>query len=159
MLRLHAKFFDLNNDEILSNDEIYQGMQQLKAGPVLSFVAAVGLPLLLGLRSGGSLTTINLSGINNLIHAPDHSGGFNGTTIVYKKDIYTRDDIKQLIIENGGRVNPVTFALEWDLLFSTLAKFRTLTNDQGVEVITKQEMIDFFNGTLFYKLANRPIPT
>lgn len=156
MLRKHAKFFDLNNDDILTSDEIYQGLVSLRINPFVSFLGSLFLPLFLGVGSGGDLTKIRLDGIENLIHSPNDTGGFvKDYNTIITNDFYTKEDIKKLINDNGGNADTLAFSLEWDLLFDVMNKFRELKNDSGVDVLSKQELKDLFSGDLFYKLTNK----
>jgi hypothetical protein len=160
MLQRHVQFFDSDKDGFLDRVDIYQGLRALRFNRVVSWLGSWLLPLSLGKKSGGTYQRISIAGIDNTAHQPDDTGGFTERPLLaLTQATYTKDDIRELIRRRGGKPRLLSFTLEWQTLFSCLNKFRPLKNEHGQDVISQEELRYVFDGTLFYRLTGRPVPT
>jgi hypothetical protein len=157
-LKRHVRFFDANNDGLIDGKEVFEGLRKLRIGLFISWLGSLVLPALLSKSSGGSNGKISVDGIGGSRHQPDDSGGFGGG-VSLTQDTYTLDDLRGLIKARGGKPRLVEFAIEWQLLFGVLRKFRPrMFNAQGKEVITRTEIQQLFDGSLFFQLTGEPVP-
>lgn len=158
-LRRHVRFFDLNDDGKVTVVETFKGLRSLKLDLLISSIGAVALHLALGKKSGGSLFSISIDGLQKVAHPPDDTGTFSQPeAITLSQPYYTLADIKELIKKRGGNPNTFMFLIEWTLLFQTLRKFRSYKTPEGVDAITKEEMEGLMDGSLFFKLTGRKVP-
>ena len=157
-LQRHVEFFDTNLDGKLTISELFQGLRRLRISLPASGVGSIFLPLLLGPKTGGSLFHINVKGINQGLHPPDDAGSFENE-FPLTQELYTLEDIKTIIRKRGGKIRRATFLIEYPLLFTVLRKFRRLRTPEGTDAISRTEIQQLIDGSLFYRLVGEPVPT
>lgn len=179
-LQLHADFFDMNADNWITWSETYTGCRQLGFSTVSSSGLASAINLALGAATNGSTWSIYIGDI--------HLGKHGSDTGVYDEDgayvaaafeaLFTRYDADGDDALSGsefdalyaGQFTDTAGSLgsqaEFGLLMDLAGEIRTRevyswwygTTTESYEVLTRDTLESFYDGSLFYEIAGRPVP-
>lgn len=172
-LQRHVDFFDRNHDHTITVSETYAGLRALGLGRALSVAGAGFINLGLGSKTGASWYSLKVFPDN--IAAAKHdsdSDVFNEkgeldpakfNTLFDKYDQDGDGALSESEFLNFRQRNKESTAGgiaskgEFDLLLKIAGEAK---NSQGQEVhaISRERMVQFYEGTLFYKLAGEPVP-
>lgn len=173
-LQKHVAFFDQNNDGIVHVSETFKGLRDLGLGRALSAFGSVFINGGLGSKTGEKFSnlTVNISKIAQAKHDSDtdvfdEKGDFSSTKFEELFDKYDLDKDGALSKEeflNFRNRNKETTAGgiaskgEFDLLIKVAGTDAKIDN-KATKTISKERMLEFYNGTLFYKLAGKEVPS
>lgn len=162
------RFFDRNGDRMITLPETYAGVRDLGVGAVPASAVALAINVGLGLATKGGLFTVNLNNITSGMHAGDagilddkgaaKSAQIDAAFAKHAKtypDALTKAEVKQFRKANNA-ADPATTTAdrlgskgEWELLFEVGAQ----KNADGVPVLTRARVDEFYFGDLFDKIA------
>lgn len=169
-LQKHVAFFDQNNDGVIHVSETYKGLRDLHLSKPLSALGAVFINAGLGSKTGEKFSdlTVNVKNIAGAKHDSD-------TDVFDEKGNFSAPKFEELFkkydLDNDGALSKEEFLNfrnrnkestagaigskgEFDLLVTVAGEAKNET-----KVISKERMLDFYNGSLFYKIAGKEIPT
>ena len=174
-LEKHLSFFDRDHDGQLTREETAQGLRKLGLGTVRSEVTGSAINAGIGLRSSDhwyDFTTVNLSKIHLSKHGSD-TGIYDkqGQFVQAKYDeLWARFDqgqkgaLNQADIQamhaslSTDKVGDVAAKAEFDLLMEIAGQNQAQPDGSNQRVLTKDTMQQFYDGSLFYKLAGETAP-
>jgi len=165
-LQRHVDFFDRNGDGSTTVSETYQGLRALGVGRALSGAAALGINLGLARKTGAAWYSLTIN--NNLIHQAKHDSDtdvydeqgqlspqkFEEMFKKHDKDqdqALSKAEIDAMIESNKeSRIGRIASSGEFGLLLRLAGE----ANPQGEKVLTRARLESFYDGSLFYQLAN-----
>lgn len=172
-LQKHVSFFDQNNDGVIHVSETYKGLRDLHLGRALSAFGSVFINAGLGPSTGEKLSklTVNVEHIAKAKHDSDtdifdEKGNFSSAKFdeLFEKYDLDKDGglSKEEFLNFRNRNKETTSGGiaskgEFDLLIKVAGKKENIDGKE-TKVITKEQMADFYNGSLFYKIAGKEIP-
>lgn len=173
-LQKHVAFFDQDNNGIIHVSETYKGLRDLGLSRTLSSFGAVFINGGLGSNTGEKFTDLTVN-VNKIAHAKhdsdtdifDTNGNFSQVKFdeLFEKYDLDKDNAlsKEEFLNFRNRNKETTSGGiaskgEFDLLIKVAGK-ETKINGQETKVISKEQMMDFYNGSLFYKIAGKEIPS
>ena len=172
-LQKHVAFFDMNGDGSISVSETIEGLIQLGRPAVRSYVLAPMLNLLMGTMTRGYPSfSIDISNIKAGKHEGssdifDQEGKFDPVKF---DELFEKFDTNQdgyldgVEIENfiGRNIKSALgrfgVKVELPVLLDVAGEEREVDGEMR-KVLTKERLIEFYDGSLFYKLAGREIPS
>lgn len=173
-LQKHVSFFDQNNDGVIHVSETYKGLRDLHLGKALSAFGAVFINAGLGPSTGEKLSklTVNVEHIAKAKHDSDtdvfdEKGNFSSSKF---EELFAKYDLdkdnalsKEEFLNFRNRNKETTSGGiaskgEFDLLVKVAGK-ETKIDNKETKVITREQMEDFYKGSLFYKIAGKEIPS
>jgi peroxygenase len=160
-LQKHVSFFDFNGDGYVTVLEDYRGLRALGIDPVSASAFATAINTALGTPTSGYPTlTISIYGIASAVHGSDSGiydsqGHFVPSAFEALFDTWDRNgsggldpvELAQRTIDDADLFDlfgVTASAAEWGLLYAVAAENGELTRDR---------MRGFYDGTLFYDLA------
>jgi peroxygenase len=159
-------FFDRNSDGSTTVPETYQGLRALGVGRVLSGAAAVGINLMLARSTGAPWysLTINNDNIHKAKHDSDtdvydEQGNLDAAKFeeMFQKHDQNQDkaldktEIEAMLEKNKeSKKGRLASGGEFNLLLRIAGE----DNGQGAKVLTRSRMESFYDGSLFFKLAD-----
>ena len=164
-LQRHVDFFDRNSDGSTTVPETYKGLRALGLGRILSGAAAVGINLGLARSTGAPWYSLTIN--NDNIHQAKHDSDsdvydVNGKYDAAKFDeMFQKHDTNQdgalnkaeidTMLEKNKetKVGRVASGAEFGLLLRVAGE----DNAEGTKVLTRARMESFYDGSLFFKLA------
>ena len=171
-LEKHLGFFDMNGDGSVSVSEVVDGVHQLGlSGPKVYLLAPV-LNLVFGTMTRGYPSfSIDLSNIKAGKHEGssdvfDQSGKFDPVKFeeLFKKFDTNNDgmldgtEIENFVARNAKTTfGRLAVKMELPLLMRIAGEDREV-NGETTKVLTKERLSEFYDGSLFYKLAGRAMP-
>lgn len=173
-LQKHVAFFDQDNDGIVHVSETFKGLRDLGLSKSLSAFGAVFINGGLGSKTGEKFSnfTVNISKIAQAKHDSDtdvfdEKGNFSSTKFEELFDKYDLDKdgalSKEEFLNFRNRNKETTSGGiaskgEFDLLIKVAGTDAKVDN-KATKTISKERMLEFYNGNLFYKLAGKEVPS
>lgn len=173
-LQKHVSFFDKNGNGIITLSETELGLRRLGLGRIKAGAAAVAIHLFLGPRTTGSWRSLDISvkDIELGKHGSD-TGVFDAegrfAPEAFER-IFARFDVSrsgsmsgaelEAMIAANSRLRPgdrTVASQEFQLLMIIAADTVEEAGGDEVRAISKERLKEFYDGTLFYKLA-KPVP-
>lgn len=163
-LQKHVDFFDTNHDGKITLLDTYRGCRRLGYDPVRSFAFAGVINAALGTSTSGFPSlTIDTRRI--------HAGKHGSDTGVYDKQgrfsaarfkrLFERHDLDRDGALSRGELSRLLTRNRTDLMghLGSKAEFTLLFDlagemKGGRKLLTRERLLDFYNGTLFYELAD-----
>lgn len=163
-LQKHVDFFDTNHDGRVSLAETYRGFRRLGYDPVRSGAFAGVINAALGTKTSGfpSLTVatrrIHVAKHKSDTGVFDKQGRFSAARF---KRLFERhdkdgdgalngDELSRMLARNRiDLMGHLGSKAEFTLLFDLAGEMRA-----GQKVLTRERLGDFYNGSLFYRLAD-----
>ena len=171
-LQRHVQFFDGNADRKITYSETKKGLEDLGVSKLVSWAGALFINLGLAPQIAGKLTTtIDMNNIHKAKHAADtgtydEKGNFVSERFKRVKTFDANNsqslswaEMKTLMAANGKDfVGRIAAFGEFKLLHG-LANDTTETEDgKKVKAVSFERLSQLYDGTLFYRLTNRPLP-
>ncbi len=171
-LEKHISFFDADGDALVRFGETKQGLEAMGVSKWISGAQAFFINFGLSFSvNGGPGLTLKLHQIHQGKHAADTGTYDKGGHFVSdrferiktfdadKSESLSWKEIKALMAANGkslfGRV--AAFG-EFSLLFKVGADKTVSEGGKDVKAISFERLRQLYDGTLFYRLAGRPLP-
>lgn len=173
-LQRHAEFFDRNQDGRITVTETYQGLRALGVGVARSALFATLINAGLGLTTGAPWHRPLEIQVNRI-----QAGKHGSDTGVYDADgrldmakfdaIFEthdtdadgslgRDEVARMIAANRtDAAGNLASKAEFSLLM-TLAGTDRVRDGQTERVLTRENMVALYDGSLFYRVAGEPCP-
>ena len=171
-LQKHLGFFDINRDGSVSVSESIEGLIQLGLSAGKVYVLAPVLNFIFGTMTRGYPSfSIDLSNIKAGKHEGssdvfDEDGNFDSSKFdeLFEKFDTNKDGVLDGVeIENfiGRNIKSmfgrVGVKVELPILLDIAGEEREV-NGETTKVLTKERLLEFYDGSLFYKLAGREVP-
>jgi len=186
-LQKHVDFFDRDLDGDIEWGETYEGCRALGIGTVTSSAFATAINAALGTSTGGTLFTVMTATIHQGMHGSD-TGIYdaNGHYVPSAFDALfsNYDSNRDALLDEaefnnlyagqytdaGGSVaSRAEFAVLFDVAGETRTRQKTWracrywwcpshTYNESYEVLSEKTMQSFYDGSLFYVIANEPVP-
>ncbi len=172
-LQRHVSFFDDNGDRGVDVAECTRGLKVLGLPIGVAEAAALAIVAALSIQTRGSLLAMNVD-IENIQKGKhdsdtgilDKRGRFGArrfekvfgacSTVDRNGDkAFTATELTRMI--NANRETPMgslVSTLEWQVLLALAADTRAVEDGKTVPALSAARMKAFYDGTLFYKLAN-----
>ena len=180
-LQKHADFFDVDGDGLIEWSETYARCRALGFSTVTASGLASAINLALGQTTGGSTWTIDTANIEAGIHGSDTGiydadGHYNASAFGAIFSRYDGDGdgaISETEIDDlyAGQFTDLTGSVaskaEFGLLFDIAGETRSFevpcswwcdTYTETEQVLTRETMVAFYDGSLFYTLAGLAVP-
>ncbi|MFT5681110.1 MAG: peroxygenase [Myxococcota bacterium] len=176
-LQLHADFFDITGDGWITWSETYTGCRQLGFSTVTASGLASAINLALGAATNGSTWTINIDDIHLGKHGSDtgvYDADGNYVEAAFEAlfetyDVDEDDALSDTEFEAlyTGQYTDLSGSLaskaEFGLLMDIAGEVRTRevyswwygTTTESYEVLTRDTLESFYDGSLFYDIAGR----
>lgn len=170
-LQKHVAFFDKDADGKLTLAETTQGLGELGVAKLLQTATALFINGGLGFRTNPShrpTLTVDIANIKAGKHPGDtgifdKEGNFNPARFDELFAKYDADrsgslswqELEAMITDNArrdGAGKPGAIA-EFKLLMRLAANGKTVENGKEVPTISRERLLQFYNGTLFYRIA------
>ena len=186
-LQKHVDFFDRDLDGDIEWSETFEGCRALGISSVTSSAFATAINAALGTSTGGSLFTVKTATIHQGIHGSDTGiydkkgnyvpEAFEALFTNYDRnrdDVLDEDEFDALYAGQytdaaGSAASRAEFAVLIDIAGERYTKTETWRScdwwwcpsyeyqDQQ-DVLTREVLEQFYDGSLFYKIAGEPVP-
>jgi len=171
-LQKHVGFFDMDSDGSVSTSEIIEGIQQLGGTGVKVYILAPVVSFVIGTMTRGypsfstDLSNIKAGKHEGSSNVFDEDGNFDSGKFeeLFEKFDTNKDGMLDGVeLENFSTRNAKTFfgrivvKANWNLLLKIAGEDREV-NGETTRVLTKERLGEFYDGSLFYKLAGREVP-
>jgi peroxygenase len=171
-LQRHASFFDDNGDRGVDVVECTLGLKSLGIPFGVAEAAALAIVAPLSMQTRGSLLALNID-IDNIRKGKHNSdtgildkrGRFNArrfakvfgacSTVDRNGDkVFTATELAKMINANRETlIGSLVSTIEWRVLLALAADTRAIERGKSVAALSAARMKSFYDGTLFYKLA------
>lgn len=172
-LQRHVDFFDRNHDHTITLGETYSGLRALGMGAVGASFGAVFINGGLGSKTGGSLAKLTVKP-DNIAAAKhdsdsdvyDDKGEFNAAKFnemfakwdTDKDGALSGEEFTAMRTHNKeSTAGAIGSKAEFGLLTS-LAGTPVKVGGKEIKTISREQMVQFYNGSLFYHLAGEKVP-
>lgn len=173
-LQKHVDFFDLNGDHSITVPETYRSLRSLGIGRIQSSFSAVVINAGLGISTGAKWYNPLVVSTDNIAAGKhdsdtdiyDEKGNFVAEkfeTLFADYDLNQDSGLSQEEFDNFRNRNKESTAgglaskAEFDLLVQ-IAGTPTEIDGKETKVVSRARMAQFYDGSLFYKLAGRELP-
>ena len=173
-LQKHVMFFDRDHDGSIGVSETYAGLRALGIDAIRSSAFSLAINAGLGAATGApwyAPLTISVANIAKGKHASDtdiydDNGDFNPAKFEQLFAIYDTDGDNALSAEEfevfyvrnrEDSASSVTSTFEFGLLLEIAGEERFI-DGQFTNVVTRETMARFYDGSLFFDIAGEPLP-
>ena len=171
-LQRHASFFDDNGDRAVDVAECTRGLKALGLPLGVAEVAALAIVAPLSIQTRGSLLALSID-VENIQKGKhdsdtgilDKRGRLNArrfekvfgacSTVDRNGDkVFTATELTKMINANRETLfGSLVSTVEWQVLLALAADTRVVERGKSVPALSVARMRSFYDGTLFYKLA------
>ena len=173
-LQKHVMFFDRDGDGQIGLSESYDGFRALGFDPIRSSAFSLAINTALGPSTGApwyAPLTVNIANIAAAKHASDtdiyddegkfDKGKFEELFATYDTDgdnALSAAEFEVFYARNKeDSVGSLASTFEFGLLLE-IAGDKRVINGELMDVVTRETMARFYDGTLFFDIAGEPLP-